>query len=185
MIQKEKTLTVFGGAFKPPTRGHFNIVKWALTNNPDTKEVRVYVGGGERDGVTQIQSIFIWNVYRKYLDPKVKIIPIEAPIKEIYKIARKNPKQKINMIIGYRLDNKKDLGDVWRRTKDLPLNVDVQIHTSRDEGLSGTQARNAFRDSKELFIKSLPKELSDIEVSNIFNLLNNKTTPKIDNKIWI
>jgi len=184
-MENSETLTLFGGAFKPPTRGHFNIVKWALTNNPDTKEVRVYVGSGERDGVTQNQSIFIWNIYKKYLDPKVKIIAIQAPIREIHKIARENPNQKINMVIGYRLDNEKDLMDVGKRTKNLPLNVKVSIHTSRDEGLSGTQARKSFRDSKEALIKCLPKELSESEVSSIFNLLNNKMPQKIDNKIWI
>tara|TARA_R110000824_G_scaffold9800_8_gene43353 strand:- start:5726 stop:6280 length:555 start_codon:yes stop_codon:yes gene_type:complete len=184
-MHNTETLTLFGGAFKPPTRGHFNIVKWVLDNNPNTKEVRVYVGEGERGGVSQSQSIFIWNIYKKYLHPKVTIIPIKAPIREIHKIAMENPNQKINMVIGYRLDNEKDLMDVGKRTKNLPLNVDVSIHTSRDEGLSGTQARKSFRESKESLIKCLPKELSDTEVSSIFNLLNNKMPQKIDNKIWI
>lgn len=169
-----KTLTLFGGAFKPPTRGHFNIVKWVLKNNPDTKEVRVYVGSGERGGVNQTQSLTIWDIYKKYLDSKVNIVPVKAPIREIRRVAIENPNQRINMVVGYRLDNEKDLVDVGIRTSNLPTNIDVCIHTSRDEGLSGTEARKSFRDSKEMLSRCLPTELTDVEVSTIFDLLNPK-----------
>ena len=34
--EKKKVVAVYGGGFKPPTSGHFEVVKQALKENPKT-----------------------------------------------------------------------------------------------------------------------------------------------------
>jgi hypothetical protein len=52
-----KVTAVYGGGFKPPIKGHFNLVKKALKDFPEIDEFIIYVGGGVRDGITQ-EAIF-------------------------------------------------------------------------------------------------------------------------------
>ena len=50
--EKKKVVAVYGGGFKPPTKGHFAVVKKAIEDNPDIDEFIINIGGKERDGVT-------------------------------------------------------------------------------------------------------------------------------------
>ena len=59
---EQKVLAAYGGGFKPPTTGHFEVVKQALKDHPEIEEFIIYVGSGERDGINQSQSILIWRV---------------------------------------------------------------------------------------------------------------------------
>ena len=52
-----KTIAAYGGGFKPPTRGHFEIVKNALQEFPEIDEFIIYVGSKERDGIDQAAFI--------------------------------------------------------------------------------------------------------------------------------
>ena len=92
-------IALYPGAFKPPHRGHFEVVKSLLngTHNGQvyTKDnykdagasslsgkksivdkidkVIVFPGGGERNGITKGESIAIWKIYSKYL-PGIEVI---------------------------------------------------------------------------------------------------------------
>ena len=57
--QEEKIIATYGGGFKPPTKGHFEVVKKSIEENPDIDEFLIYVGSGERNGITQTESISI------------------------------------------------------------------------------------------------------------------------------
>ena len=181
---RKNILTVLGGSFKPPTQGHFNMVKWALEQYPETEEIIIYVGGGKRGKIHQNHSILVWDIYKKYLSPKLNIIPVGAPIKQIVKLAHELPDTQINMVIGCRVGNKKDLMDVKRRTKHLPKNVKIRIHSS-DDVYSGRRARKALLNSEKALKEMIPQELNQTEVAEIFKILNDKTPTQIDNKIWI
>jgi len=170
-----RILTLFGGSFKPPTAGHFNIVKWASDTLHPNEEFKLLVGAGKRGSVSQTTSISIWEIYKKYLNPKVVIVPTDSPIRDIIEVAKKNPNDRVNMVIGYRLGNQKDLLDLDIRTRNLPLNITVLVHTSRDID-SGSKAREAFKVSKEHLKQYLPEQLSSEDVTKIFNLLNNNLT---------
>ena len=178
-----RILTLFGGSFKPPTAGHFNIVKWASDTLNPNEEFKLFVGAGKRGSVSQTTSISIWKIYKKYLNPKVIIVPTNSPIRDIIEVAKKNPNDRINMVIGYRLGNQKDLLDLDIRTRDLPSNITVLVHTSRDID-SGTKARAAFKISKEHLRKYLPEQLSTEDVTKIFNLLNNNIREKLNTTTW-
>jgi len=90
--QSKKTVAVYGGGFKPPTKGHFEVIKQALDENPEIDEFIIFVGKGERDGITQEDSIKIWGIYRNYLPFKVKVVASsKPPIQEVYNYAKNNP----------------------------------------------------------------------------------------------
>jgi len=38
--EKKKVVAVYGGGFKPPTSGHFEVVKQALKENPEIDEMK-------------------------------------------------------------------------------------------------------------------------------------------------
>jgi len=86
-------IALYPGAFKPPHRGHFEVVKRLLKGNhgghvysidnyqevgtkalsgkegkvDKINKVIVFPGGGERNGITKGESIAIWKIYAKYL----------------------------------------------------------------------------------------------------------------------
>ena len=62
----EKVVALFGGGFKPPTKGHLEVVNNGIKQNPEVTEVKILVGGGARksdDIITQDQAVKIWNLY--------------------------------------------------------------------------------------------------------------------------
>ena len=81
LLDESKTVALYGGGFKPPTKGHFTVVELALNELPDISELKVLVGQGVRDGITQEESLAVWNIYKNYLSPKVVIEPSIAPVK--------------------------------------------------------------------------------------------------------
>lgn len=84
-------IALYPGAFKPPHRGHFEVVKKllngthggklydvdsykdvgkaALAGESDKVEkidkVLIFIGGGERNGLTKEESTAVWKIYAK------------------------------------------------------------------------------------------------------------------------
>lgn len=171
---KGKTIAVFGGGFKPPTKGHFGVVKQALEQNPEIDEFRIFVGTGERGGITQSQSVLIWEIYNKYLPFKVQIIPSEvAPIKAIYDTAKENPQDEVLWVIGARDGNEEDFNDIAKRTASINKYPNLELRTIISKnGTSGTAARNAMQQQPEKLFSFLPDVLSDKEKQEVLNILS-------------
>jgi hypothetical protein len=174
--KNKKTTAVYGGGFKPPTSGHFEVVKEALRQNPSIDEFIIYVGAKERDGVTQIQSTLIWEVYKRSLPMKVTVIPTKkAPIRAIYDYAKEHPQEEVLWIIGARQDNEEDFKDISSRTKSISKYPNMELRTIvTPGGVSGTAARNALKVSKDKFRDFLPDELTDGEVQEVFDIVSVK-----------
>jgi len=183
---KKEIIGMFGGGFKPPTIGHLEVVKRALSENPQMDKMIVLVGSGVRDSISQEESVAIWDIYKKYLGSKVEIIPSspgKAPIGDIYSYARKNPNQDVYWFIGAREGNEDDFQDIEKRTRSLRKLVyqNVTVKPIVTAGaVSGTKARQALlAGDKEGFIQFLP----DIpEVDQIWDMLKDvvaeeKTSP--------
>ena len=173
---KGKTVAVYGGGFKPPTSGHFEVVKEALRQNPSIDEFIIYVGAKERDGITQSQSTLIWEIYRRNLPMKVTITPASvAPIRAIYDYAKEHPQEEVLWVIGARQDNEEDFIDISSRTKAISKYPNMELRTIvTPGGVSGTAARNALKVSKDKFKDFLPDELSDDEVQEVFDIVSIK-----------
>ncbi len=179
-----KIIAAYGGGFKPPTAGHFEIVDTALEKYPEIDEFIVYVGSKVRDGIDQTEAILVWDIYQNYLANKVKIEPVKSPIGEILRLAKNNPQDTIYFVIGYRDGRQDDLDDVEARTGNLSEkypNIEVKVIPTYNPNMSGTNARKALDQSEEEFIKFLPSKVK--EKSEIFQILRPPTNEIIKEEI--
>ena len=170
---------VYGGSFKPPTKGHFEVVKTALEQNKDIDILYIFVGKGERDGVTQDDAMNVWGIYKNYLPNNVKIIKAtKPPIQEIYNFAKENPEKEVLWVLGARENDDSDFADIANRTKSVDKypNIELRVIVTKNAGISGTAARNASKVNKEKLEPFLPGFLTDMEKNNIYVLLNNELT---------
>ena len=179
--KNKKTIGVYGGGFKPPTKGHFEVVKQALDENPEIDEMLIFVGKKERDGITQEESLKIWEIYGKYLPFKVKYIKAtKPPIQSIYNVAKENPESEVIWIIGAREGNEQDFSDIASRTAGITKYSNLELRTIVTKGgISGTAARNAAKISPEKLNQFIPNFLSEKEKTDIFVMLNNTVTETV------
>ncbi len=169
-----KIIAAYGGGFKPPTKGHLEVVKKALESLPEIDEFIIYVGSKERNGVSQAEAILIWDIFKKYLPMKVKIEPAKSPIGDIVRLGKNNPEDEVYFIIGGREGRDDDLKDIENRTKNIESaypNMKVKVQFTQDKGMSGTNARKAAKVSSDKLAPFLPDELDDSEKEEIFNIL--------------
>ena len=174
MENGSKIIGIYGGGFKPPTKGHFEVVQQALKQFPEMDELLIYVGSGERDKVDQAESVLVWNIYKKHLPSKVSVESVKAPIGDIFKYAKDHPEEKIYFILGAREGNEDDQTDITSRTKSVKEkypNIEVKIITTPDSGISGTNARKALFQSRDEFFKYIPSVLSPVEKERVYTLL--------------
>ena len=77
LLDEPQTVAIYGGGFKPPTKGHFTVAKQILSDFPEIDELKIFVGKGIRDGIriTQDKSIQVWDIYKNYLSDKVNVEP--------------------------------------------------------------------------------------------------------------
>lgn len=172
-ILEEETpsVGVFGGGFKPPTKGHFAVVEKIL-NNYNINKLIIFVGSGIRDGISQQQSLDIWNIYKKYLPKKVEIVPSQNPITSIYDYAKENPDTEVKWFLGAREENVQDRIDFEKRTKSTsskPNLTPILITTPLE--ISGTKTRQSLQ-NKEEFFTYLPDILSNSDKEAVYSTLS-------------
>ena len=173
-----KVIAAYGGGFKPPTSGHFEVVKQALEENPNIDEFIIFIGNKERNGISQDESLLIWEIYNNYLPFKVKIEPTSIPpIKAVYNFAKDHPTREVLWVIGAREGNEEDFKDITSRTSSISKYPNLELRTIVTAGgVSGTAARNASKVSLDKFKKFVPDQLSDEETEEVFNIVADKIT---------
>lgn len=171
--ENKQAIVIYAGGFKPPTSSHFGVLKQALKAFPEVDDVRVYIGSSVRDGIDQAQSLLIWDIYAKYLPIKVQFEPISgSPIKSIIDLAKENPDTTIYFISGTRSGSEEDSKDLSSKLRIQDKYDNIQIKNFEDDSsISGTKARKA-RSNRDEFFKYLPKELSDEEKEEVFNIVS-------------
>lgn len=176
--ENQTTIGIYAGGFKPPTSGHFEVLKRALKENPNIDKMLVFIGKKERGTVSQDESKEIWDIYSKYLPSNVEYIKAtKPPIREVLNYAKEHPTQNILWIFGAREGDKDDFLDISQRTKSINKYPNLTHKTIvTTGGVSGTAARNALETSKEKFDQFLPSELSDEDKDKIWVLLSNSIT---------
>ena len=174
--EKKQTTALYAGGFKPPTAGHFEVVKEALRQNPEIEEFIIFVGSKERDGVSQEESLLIWEIYNKYLPFKVKIEPSSVPpVKAVYEFSKNHPTREILWILGAREDNEQDFTDIGSRTKSITNYPNIEARTIITKGgVSGTAARNASKVSFEKFEPFVPSVLTPEEKQEVYQIVSGK-----------
>ena len=174
--EKKQTTALYAGGFKPPTSGHFEVVEQALKENPEIDEFIIFVGEKERNGITQAESVLVWEIYNNYLPFKVKIEPTSIPpIKAVYDFAKNHPTREVLWVIGAREGNEEDFKDITKRTKSISQYPNLELRTIvTSGGVSGTAARNASQVSLDKFDKFMPGMLNPEEKQEVFDLVSGK-----------
>jgi ribosomal protein S17E len=143
-------IAIYPVAFKPPHKGHFQVVK-KLVDRDDISEVVVVVSSKERGGVSLEQSLNIWELYTNILGPKVKVIPAEgSPVYYTLSIIKNNSDQDFVVAFGKEESS---------RFASLANNPKVEIFDAGNfENISATDFRDAIRARN---IKQVAKFLPD------------------------
>jgi|LakMenE18May11ns_1017448.scaffolds.fasta_scaffold9958934_20 hypothetical protein len=172
-ILKDNTTLIYGGGFKPPTKGHLAVVKQSLEKYPQVNKYIIFVGSGTRDGITQDQAVQVWNIYKKYLPVNMEVIPVPSPIKSVFDYSKENPDKNIIWVIGGRQGNEDDLKDFVNRTKTIEKypNITATNIITPISNISGTKARQALKSGdKSEIITYFPSDISDQDIEKIIDI---------------
>jgi len=189
---------LYPGAFKPPHRGHFEVVKRLLNNThgghpydidshkeagaaalggkeskaDQIDKVYIFIGGGERNGLTKEEAMAVWNIYAKYLPGAVIMDGQKNPMFAAKDFAKEHPEQEFYAVTGVR--GEEDFVDLRRVTTFKNReNVDgLVIAANADSKVRATDFRNAILSGNlDLIIDFFPAELKREEILKIVNML--------------
>jgi phosphopantetheine adenylyltransferase len=169
--EESRVIALYGGGFKPPTKGHFEVVERTLNEHPEIDKLYIIVGSGIRNGISQDESTSIWEIYKKHLSDKIEIIKTQSPLTFIKDYLKEHTEGRIYAIVGTREGNKDDDEDFNKRKiffEKYGTNVDV-INIQTQNNISGTSAREAASESQESFNGFLPSNISKEEQDLIFD----------------
>ena len=191
-------IALYPGAFKPPHRGHFEVVKrllkgnhgghvYSIDNYQDVgtkalsgkegkvdkiNKVIVFPGGGERNGITKGEAIAIWQMYAKYL-PGLEVMDGQKnPMFAAKDYAKANTEDKFYAITGVR--DESDFSDLKRITtfKNTPHVEGLMITSNEGDSVRASDLRNAaLKGSLDDIIDFFPKELNREELFKIMRML--------------
>ena len=173
---------LFGGGFKPPTKGHLEVVLQGIKQNPDIDKIYIAVGAKTRGGVTQDESIKVWEKYQKLIPIESEIIPVGSPF-EFYKEYLKSfPNDKTYIFMGAREGNEGDDFDISQRSDFIKRYSDnvIPVKVSTAGGISGTLSRKYLNTDPDRFVNTLPDQLSIDDKKEVYNTL---ISEEIQNKI--
>ena len=202
-------IALYPGAFKPPHRGHFEVVKrllngthnghvYSIDNYKDvgTKaligkegkadkidKVIVFPGGGERNGITKGESMAIWKIYAKYL-PGIEVRDGEKnPMFAAKDYAKANSQDNFYAITGVR--DESDFVDLKRITTFKNRdNVEGLLMTpKKDASVRASDLRTAaLHGSLDDIRDFFPKELKREELLSILKMLKDNIISEIMNE---
>ena len=199
-------IALYPGAFKPPHRGHFNVVKSLLdgsyngtvydkdnyqdkasslfkgqsNDKPNIDKVVIFIGGGERNGITKAESTAIWGIYAKHLGNVEIVDGQKNPMFAAKDYAREYPSDQFVAVTGIR--GEEDFVDLRRVT--TFNNVDnvqgLALASAPGSGIRATDFRkNILSGNLDTVVDFFPEELSREEILNILNDLKDKIVAEI------
>ena len=202
-------IALYPGAFKPPHRGHFEVVKrllkgnhgghvYSIDNYQDVgtkalsgkegkvekiNKVIVFPGGGERNGITKGEAIAIWKMYAKYLPGLVVEDGQKNPMFAAKDYAKANGNDKFYAITGVR--DKSDFSDLKRITtfKNTPHVEGLMITSTPDANVRASDLRKAALEGNlDDIIDFFPKELNREELFKVMRMLKDNIIAELMNK---
>ena len=193
-------IALYPGAYKPPHKGHFTVVKRLLDGNHNgvvydidnylqagekalkgdkvksqkVDKVVVFIGGNTRNGITPEHAETIWNIYKKYLG-NVEIVKGEKnPMYASSKYAKANPNEKFYAIAGIRDED--DLVDLKRVTTFKNReNVDGLVVSGDGVDQRASIIRGLTLAGNTRLRNYFPDEISDEEFEEILNIMKSST----------
>lgn len=166
-----ETIVLYPGGFKPPTKGHFEVLKDLLQG---ADKGIVFIGAKVRDGIDQDMSYQIWEIYKKYLDKPIEIEKVPQPVAAVYDYARNNFYDKLLFGIGKKPGDI-SRADTLRKNPDKYPNLEVKEVEIKGEGISGTKTRERISAKDPNVINYfVPSEVSKEDKIKIKDILNIK-----------
>ena len=202
-------IALYPGAFKPPHRGHFEVVKRLLKGNHGghiyTKDsgaeagakalagqkgkvekitkVIVFPGGGERNGITKGESMAIWKIYAKYL-PGIEVVDGEKnPMFAAKDYAAANEGEQFYAVTGIR--DESDFADLKRITTFKNVNnvEGLLIPSAQGDGIRATDLRKAALEGNLDNLRDFfPEELNRQELLTVLKMLKDNVIAEIMNQ---
>lgn len=189
-------VALYPGAFKPPHRGHFEVVKKLLNGTHGGKlydkdtaaqvatsslqgesdnvdpinKVVIFIGGKDRNGISPDISKAIWDIYKKYLGNVELYYQVANPMQNASAYAKKRPDEKFYAVTGIR--GEEDLVDL-RRITSFKNRENVQgLVFAAPGGVRATDLRKAVLSGNlDQVLDFFPKELKREEILKIVNML--------------
>tara|TARA_B100000963_G_scaffold69630_2_gene58001 strand:- start:14647 stop:15834 length:1188 start_codon:yes stop_codon:yes gene_type:complete len=198
-------IALYPGAFKPPHKGHFQVVKSILDGSynggvydkdnykikgsefldnksdkkPNIDKVIVFAGGGERNGITKEESKAIWEIYAKYI-PEVEIMDGgDNPMFAAKDYAKANSDTELYAITGIR--GEKDFVDLRRITTftNTPnvkgLAISNPGFMQRASDLRNLALKGEYEKTREYF----PDVINDDEFDKIVSMLKDNIVAEV------
>ena len=199
-------IALYPGAFKPPHRGHFNVVKSLLDGSyngsvydkddykekgsevmkgqsvekPKIDKVIVFIGGGERNGIDKEESTQIWDTYKEHLGNVEIVDGQKNPLFAARDYARENPNDEFVAVTGIR--GEEDITDL-RRVTAFSNTDNVQglaLASAPGSGVRATDFRNNILSGNlDKITDFFPEELSREEILSILTNLQQKIVSEI------
>ncbi len=190
---------LYPGAFKPPHRGHFDLVKslingtaqartYDLESSEDAADkllkgkaekidkidrVMIYIGSSVRNGIDKEDSKAVWDIYKKYLPGDVEVIVADAnPMLVARSHAKNRPTEKFYAVTGVR--SSEDYVDLRRVSafKGLDNVQGLAVSGGENSNVRATGFRDAILNgSLDDVLDFFPKELSRQEILKIVEML--------------
>ena len=113
---------LFGGAFKPPHKGHFHL---ANELSKEVTSMKIYIGRVIREGelITPEQAKDIWKIYTRYLQIPQESIEIEiapmSPVRSVYEEIENNKEQDYVVVSSTDSEDLKKYNALQANTKGL------------------------------------------------------------------
>ena len=165
--QDQPTIALYPGKFKPPHKGHFEVVKKLLQN---ADQVVVLISPKTHEGITADESAAIWELYKQKLDGNVEVrISAVTPVKDTYDFVENNPELTVYAAYGKGEEGR------YERLKKYPNAKIFNAGSVTEDGedISATNLRKAIRDENEGDIR---KYLPDgIEVNDFLRAIGKET----------
>ena len=183
----DQVTALFGGGFKPPTKGHLEVVLKGLQQSPEVNNLKILVGKKERNGFTQDQSVKIWNFYNdiNLIPVPTDVIAVNSPFSYYKEYLKEHPNDKTYIFIGSRPEDEKDQMDVKQRSEFVKKYSDnvIPIEVSTTGGVSGTEARKLFKTDLDGFRNMFPENLTKGDWIKIQNILRGKSIDSTSNQL--
>jgi len=162
------------GGFKPPHKGHYDYIKFYL-DNPDVKEVRLYIGEKSRDTITLEQTEEVLRLYGLLDHPKMnyrratmrqgKKGSYTNPLADCYDYAENRPLEPVALgcstkDAGYKKGFMKYFDGIRSEVIDAPM-------FEQQDDLSATDFRAALQNGDSI-AKFLPDGVGEQSVLALF-----------------
>jgi len=161
--ENQPTIALFPGVFKPPHKGHVDVVNKLLKA---ADQVVILISPKTREGITADESVAVWNLYKdKGLfdgSVEIKVSSSPTPVGEVYDVVKKNPDSEFLVAFGK---------DEISRYKNIEKFFNVKVFDADSvEGVDSTSLRMALIQKNEDEIsKLLPDGVSTDEFLTALN----------------